>query len=770
MSEELDFILGLFDRGEFIALFILVIVVVISYISRVHYYRRMLKKTSSSIHVAPISVKGEISEWLGPDEAGLILREHLSNIADTFQRARSGHSSYYMDQALGSDLLGVFSASVGAHTKVVPSEDNVPTDLVLKTPGFTIPVGAMARFSTWIKHKVPIPYRNQYEASIIYVSLVSHSYEAQVHVCMGTPSGISFLKQLNRKTKQPLCSSRVRVETKKVNDYEDLKDLLREAAFYVLELHPKAFPGRDGCSIRCLADGLYAVDEYGRTGKHEKLVKAKERFSKTDEALVEDPATLYFYGCLFFVDRTPESIPIAIKLFKRALRAIEVKRDKITEDLKQALANEALKRPLTSEDMRWIMESKSLIRTMKTKDLKRILTIKDLKSALNIKDSKPILMFEDLIKALTTEDLKQTQITEEFIQALTSETIKRPLRTKDMKLILKTETLRRAFRIKGPTRTLTIEDLLEAMEDEDLKQTLTTKDLKQPLMIEHLINIMTIEDLKLGALCHVGLANCYGEGLRRLAKQMVDTEEANNQIKIAISEWEKTWSKELHPWILVSYAFLNHVNYKITNTNRNEMRGRYIESARTYLKAIKMEPDNGTLLNDLGYVLMKLAQWKAEPLKKEDKIPSELLGNPAVIAKKYLTESLRINKDNKLTHSNLCLLYSTPYYRQIDSKKYLEQCRFYGEKAIQIDPKYIDGHRDLAFSLALYHMFEDAYKHYEKALELSDNVDKDQEIMQEAEKILKYAGANDAIIKRWLNPDPILLSPPDPGHAYTSRS
>ena len=587
MTELLDSILTPLTDGRIVFLLIL-IVAVVTYLYVTFRYHRMLKGTSNTIHIAPISIKGKISKWLGPEEAGLILREHLSGITETFQRARLGHSSYYMDQA----MLGVFSESVDISTVLVPSDTNVPKDLVLKTPGFSFPVGAVAHFFAWLVRKVPICYRNQYFASIIHVSLVSHGYEAQVHVYKGEKPSALSPKQPHRGTVSLTKITPVRIETKNVRNYKELKDLLGDAAFFVLELNEKAFPGRDGRSIRCLVDGLHALDEYRRTGKTKKLDQAKERFLQTEVAEADDPPTLYFYGCLFLVDRTQESIRMANKLF---------------------------------------------------------------------------------------------------------------------------------------TQTL-----------------LATK------------------NRKLRALCSVGQANCYAQGMHRLAKQKDVLKEAKKYILEAKRDWKAaTGSRELHPWILVTSALLNIVD-EGTDDTREKVKERFINSAKIYLKAIKMEPENGILYNNLGWVLLKLAQWETKPLRSEDAIPSDLIGNPAVTAEKYLNESLRINNDNKLTHANLCLLYATPHYRKKDRKTYLEQCRFYGQKAIQLDPTYIHGHRDLALSLVRYKRLKEAFPYYEKALLLSDNVKKDQEIMHNAEEVLKKVGASKAELERWRHPDPKLLSPPNP--------
>jgi hypothetical protein len=82
------------------------------------------------------------------------------------------------------------------------------------------------------------------------------------------------------------------------------------------------------------------------------------------------------------------------------------------------------------------------------------------------------------------------------------------------------------------------------------------------------------------------------------------------------------------------------------------------------------------------------------------------------------------------------LLYSTPWYREQQEEgsgePYVHRCVYHGKKAIQIDPKYINGHRDLAIGLIRYGRLERAKPLYLKALELADAPDKDEEIIKDA--------------------------------------
>lgn len=277
------------------------------------------------------------------------------------------------------------------------------------------------------------------------------------------------------------------------------------------------------------------------------------------------------------------------------------------------------------------------------------------------------------------------------------------------------------------------------------------------------------DKVKLRALVNTGLAHCYAQGFHRLAKRDADVlAKASLHAEQARRDWvEAAGTEPLHPWILSSLALVQHVD-EGTEETREDARKRFLGAAGLYLQAIAREPDNGTFHNNLGWVLLKLAEWGVEELKPEDGIPPELVGNPAVNAEKYFRNSLSLNDRNKLTHANLCLLYAAPWYRKQKGETYLDRCRYHGRMAIRLDPGYINGHRDLALSLVRYGAFDEGYRYFEKALELALVVEKDQEIIADAVKVLEEVHAGDQELERWRHPDPRLLEPPDSDGATPS--
>jgi tetratricopeptide (TPR) repeat protein len=154
----------------------------------------------------------------------------------------------------------------------------------------------------------------------------------------------------------------------------------------------------------------------------------------------------------------------------------------------------------------------------------------------------------------------------------------------------------------------------------------------------------------------------------------------------------------------------------------------------------------------------------AQDVKAEDEISAELVGSTAERSEHYTRVALDLYPQNKLSHANLCLLYATPRYldEEEEGKKdeYLIRCRYHGLKAIQLDPKYINGHRDLAQSLIRYGEFDEAEKYFKKALRFAAVVDKDLEIIEDTMKVLKEIGAGEKWLKRFAHPDPKLLEPP----------
>ncbi len=97
---------------------------------------------------------------------------------------------------------------------------------------------------------------------------------------------------------------------------------------------------------------------------------------------------------------------------------------------------------------------------------------------------------------------------------------------------------------------------------------------------------------------------------------------------------------------------------------------------------------------------------------------------------------------------------------QSATDEFIQRCRYHGLKAVQLDPMYINGYRDLAVSLIRHGRYNEAYQYFRKALKLAVVVDKDLEIIADAVKVLKKCQVSSAELNRWRHPDPRLLEPP----------
>lgn len=576
------------------------IAVVGAYLYLCYHYWRKAKQAKEMIYFAPISVKGGMWKQFGAREAGLLLRAQLSKIIETFQKDRTEHTSIYMLD-VGSHLRSLreeyilHEALVSAPIEFSQSEIVFKEELVVKIGTIQIPIGAIFNLFVSILRVLPVLFRRRYLAALIHVSLVSTDGETQLLVFReGRLPWLSGKTPPDEK-REVRKHATVLTRIGPVKSLADLNAMIREAAFMVLDLHGKAFPGRSGQSMRYFADGLEALDEYRQTGDNEFIVRAEKNFASVTKSDSSNFEALYFYGYLLLLRRTRESITHAIRVFTFALKT---------------------------------------------------------------------------------------------------------------------------------------------------------------------------EEQKLRALIHAGLANCYAQVFHRLAKRETDVlDKTWNHAQEARREWED-WqnkqepeTKELHPWIFSTLALVLIID-EGTVGKGEDAKNRFIESAGLYFQAIKREPDNGMLYNNLGWVLLKLAEWGIDELKVEDGAPPALSGNPAEKAEKYLLRSIELNPTNKLSHANLCLLYASPWFRA-DPEKYLDRCRYYGRKAIRIDPKYINGNRDLAVSLLRYEKFDEAYKYFEDALRLAVVVEKDQEIIGDVVKVLDEMKVNKKVQDRWIHPDPKLLEPPD---------
>ena len=415
--------------------------------------------------------------------------------------------------------------------------------------GWEVPIGALWNLVTRLLDAIPLPYRSQYLSSVIHVAFVSVEDETQLLVYRGVGgSGGSVSARVLRKT----------AETKTVSQ---MNELIRDAAFMILELQEGLLPGRTWKALRRFSDGQEALSEFQRTAEQAAWKTAKENFlyaTQADGGLLE---AAYFYASMLVGERTAESVDTAIVFFERVLQS----------------GNAAL----------------------------------------------------------------------------------------------------RAF-------------------------------------------------------AHAGLARCYSQQWHRLARREPDVlEKAYQHAEDAHAEYSGQGD---HAWLLGTSGLVRIVNEGSRET-RAEDKKRFIEGGGFMLRAMKLDPSNDVYPNNLGWVLLKLAEWDPEgdwEILPGDEAPSEFLGNPAEVAEKYLRRSVHLNHRNKLPHANRCLLYATAYFRKKkDNELFLDKARASGREALRLDPRYINGHRDLAMSLLRYRQFDEAYEYSAKALRLADNPEKRHELRQD---------------------------------------
>jgi tetratricopeptide (TPR) repeat protein len=108
-----------------------------------------------------------------------------------------------------------------------------------------------------------------------------------------------------------------------------------------------------------------------------------------------------------------------------------------------------------------------------------------------------------------------------------------------------------------------------------------------------------------------------------------------------------------------------------------------------------------------------------------------------------------------LADANLCLLYGTNYFRSRENSEfYLERARHYGKQAVELDPTYDNGFRDLASTLIRYSQLEEAYPYFISALKEATSVQKHEEIIADIKSVLNMAKVVDrSELIRWQHPD-----------------
>jgi tetratricopeptide (TPR) repeat protein len=553
-----------------------------------------------ALHLAPISVRGEMLERVTPKGVALSLRGELAAIAETHHMLASSPAPYIApatSRAQGYYFVGMRQP----HLPMVREAQEIQPiehEIVLRVGTVTIPISQMVNLLIRLSTALYVPFRARYQRSLIHITLVSSGQQTNLVVYgpkrrateTRRPRMLSlpWLLLRRRRAAEARRSQVVLRTTRPTATLAQLNDLLRDTAFMILQLHGTFGAGQRWRSMRCLIDGVAALDEYRRTGADEARLAAKTCFRQAAE---EDPVhnhhALYFHGVMTMVERTAESLEVAIQFFEQAART---------------------------------------------------------------------------------------------------------------------------------------------------------------------------EDEALLGLAHTGLAYCYAQQVHRLGKRKEEV------LAIAAKhacEAERLWSAQEHPLIPYTLALVSMVNEEdaddLDGMGRTE---RFCRALSLLDRAIELEPENGMFYNNTGWALLKLNQWGVEELPAELQLhgTSDERRVP-VLAEQYLHRSLGFNPHNKLTHANLCLLYASDYFRNVAQKSYLPRARYYGLKALELDPGYINGRRDLAVALVRYGQLDDAYRYFGEALELAEEPDKDEEIISDLVREVEQAGGDNRGLERWRNPNPAWLKP-----------
>jgi tetratricopeptide (TPR) repeat protein len=300
------------------------------------------------------------------------------------------------------------------------------------------------------------------------------------------------------------------------------------------------------------------------------------------------------------------------------------------------------------------------------------------------------------------------------------------------------------------------------------------------------------------------MAYCYAQQVHRLATPSARALAlARDHARLAEAAWRAAiTASELpegtlpHPLIPYTYGLVTGVNEAPEADGEGHRREeRLLRAARYYYRAVELDPGNGMFYNNLGWTLLKLTEWDVPTVPFEVTLETllarmtprasrlsvslwakvddwewlaPLSGSvqvPAATASEaYLRHAVQLQPNNKLTHANLALLYSTPHFRERDAVAYLIRARYHGRKAVQLDGGYVNGYRDLAVALIRYGLLDEAKELYDKALELADDPEKDQELIRQVCAEVERAEVHlaPARMRTWRHPRTSLLEPRPP--------
>ena len=573
-------------------------------------YWRLLKQ-QDIVHLAPIRMKGQILTNMGPDGVTSILSSELFSIIAILQNILGEKPAPYLAPATRRDT-GYFLVGlrVDAPIPVKIQEENilkVEEEIVLRVGAFNLPISSILNFMLAVLGALPVPFRTIYKKSLIQISMISIGDQTRIVLNRLRDRKLKYSRlsehaanpQLEGTDQSPIIFT----ETKTTKTLGDLNNLIRDAAFMILQAHG-SFAGRNWRSMRHLIDGLIMLDEYRRTGCNESKSQAQKNFQ---EAVAADPRNnpeaQYLHGVMSMVDRTAESMEEAIREFESALDKTENRQLRALLHTGLAYRNSQKAHALSKFNSEIIKEAKCHA-------------------------------MDAAYEWLGYLDKKGRAIHAPKQKTNNSETV--------------------------------------------------TKEFKQ--------------------LCELSFEQLEGMEGERIRKG-------------------------LHPLIPYTFALMIIADreFELDPEKRKEQ---LIIAARLYRQAIDLEPDNGMFYNNLGWVLMRLAEWGVGELTVDLQLTKRHSPrNTALLSEEYLKRAIGLNPSNKLAHANLCLLYSIDWFRRQADESFSVRSEYHGLKAIQLDPSYINGYRDLSIGLLRYSKLEKAYLYYNEALKRAEDPDKYHEII-----------------------------------------
>ena len=261
---------------------------VVLYLGRIVGYWVWARRGERLVHVSSVRVQGEFAQEIGPREVGLILRSQLQEIARALRGKRGGPERMPMASTVGPELGSIIGAlSVKLPALDVP-DTKIDPDWQIKIGGLQFPVSAVVGFLKQFLSLVPMPFRKRYQATRYQVCLVTSEGKAQVIVHRGAGRKRPVRQPAAQTTEaeggenstpdEPAIPGRSTITLiRSCSNLEELRELLRGAAFLILELHGVTFEGMSGRSMRHFANGLVTLDEYRRSGQKKLLTEPLQR-------------------------------------------------------------------------------------------------------------------------------------------------------------------------------------------------------------------------------------------------------------------------------------------------------------------------------------------------------------------------------------------------------------------------------------------------------------------------------------------------------------